>query len=92
MIMQHIRKSLECMFDLNALGEVDILRRVSHHQSSGASVMVGWYWARTYDMPDMIRYLNHWATAALVLVGNSVSKLPMVISIPPIWCHTEKRY
>ncbi|GFS77097.1 RNA-directed DNA polymerase from mobile element jockey [Trichonephila clavipes] len=23
-----------------------------------------WYWARTHDMPVMIRYLDHWATAA----------------------------
>ncbi|GFV42674.1 alpha-2 adrenergic receptor [Trichonephila clavipes] len=23
-----------------------------------------WYWARTYDMPTMIRYLDHWAIAA----------------------------
>ncbi|GFU62355.1 hypothetical protein TNCV_2653301 [Trichonephila clavipes] len=22
-----------------------------------------WYWARTHDMPAMIRYLDHWATA-----------------------------
>ncbi|GFT69481.1 hypothetical protein TNCV_1297661 [Trichonephila clavipes] len=27
-----------------------------------------WYWARTHDMPTMIRYLDHWVTAAL---GNS---------------------
>ncbi|GFX97211.1 hypothetical protein TNCV_557011 [Trichonephila clavipes] len=24
-----------------------------------------WYWARTHDMPAMIQYLDHWATAAL---------------------------
>ncbi|GFT60444.1 hypothetical protein TNCV_4972031 [Trichonephila clavipes] len=24
-----------------------------------------WYWARSHDMPTLIRYLDHWATAAL---------------------------
>ncbi|GFX59507.1 hypothetical protein TNCV_2034361, partial [Trichonephila clavipes] len=24
-----------------------------------------WYWARTHDVPAMIRYLVHWATAVL---------------------------
>ncbi|GFX75769.1 hypothetical protein TNCV_2237411 [Trichonephila clavipes] len=23
-----------------------------------------WYWARTHDMPAMIRYFDHWAAAA----------------------------
>ncbi|GFS96262.1 hypothetical protein TNCV_16391 [Trichonephila clavipes] len=27
-----------------------------------------WYWARTHDMPAMIRYLDHWATAALIQI------------------------
>ncbi|GFW48558.1 putative RNA-directed DNA polymerase from transposon X-element [Trichonephila clavipes] len=26
-----------------------------------------WSWARTHDMPAMIRYLDHWATAALTI-------------------------
>ncbi|GFY32391.1 hypothetical protein TNCV_3558991 [Trichonephila clavipes] len=25
---------------------------------------LSWYWSRTRDMPAMIRYLGHWATAA----------------------------
>ncbi|GFW51836.1 hypothetical protein TNCV_1187681 [Trichonephila clavipes] len=24
-----------------------------------------WYWARTHDMPAMIRYFDHWAIATL---------------------------
>ncbi|GFW97760.1 hypothetical protein TNCV_1425231 [Trichonephila clavipes] len=30
------------------------------------SLVVKWYRARTHDMPAMIRYLDHWATAALL--------------------------
>ncbi|GFW49828.1 hypothetical protein TNCV_1884921 [Trichonephila clavipes] len=26
-------------------------------------MVLKWYWARTHDMPAMIRYLDHWATA-----------------------------
>ncbi|GFX39132.1 hypothetical protein TNCV_359461 [Trichonephila clavipes] len=29
------------------------------------TVGLQWYWARTHDMPATIRYLDHWATAAL---------------------------
>ncbi|GFY16505.1 hypothetical protein TNCV_735341 [Trichonephila clavipes] len=25
---------------------------------------IKWYWDRTHDMPAMVGYLNHWATAA----------------------------
>ncbi|GFX18470.1 hypothetical protein TNCV_3370431 [Trichonephila clavipes] len=30
----------------------------------GAAYGKTWYWARTHDMPAMIRFLDHWATAA----------------------------
>ncbi|GFU41132.1 hypothetical protein TNCV_1058601 [Trichonephila clavipes] len=29
-----------------------------------------WYWDRTHDMPAMVGYLNHWATAAPFLFGR----------------------
>ncbi|GFW46417.1 hypothetical protein TNCV_4811051 [Trichonephila clavipes] len=29
-----------------------------------------WYWDRTHDMPAMVGYLNHWATAALMCCGS----------------------
>ncbi|GFV34004.1 hypothetical protein TNCV_2614021 [Trichonephila clavipes] len=29
--------------------------------------LLKWYWARTHDMPAMIRYLDHFATAAISL-------------------------
>ncbi|GFV97477.1 hypothetical protein TNCV_2039851 [Trichonephila clavipes] len=32
-----------------------------------------WYWALTHDMPTMIRYLDHWATAALDLDESTLS-------------------
>ncbi|GFS53642.1 hypothetical protein TNCV_730681 [Trichonephila clavipes] len=31
---------------------------------SNHSTFSRWFWARSHDMPAMIRYLNHWATAA----------------------------
>ncbi|GFS89903.1 hypothetical protein TNCV_4839881 [Trichonephila clavipes] len=31
-----------------------------------------WYWARTHDMPAMIRYLDHWATTAHPLYPKGV--------------------
>ncbi|GFT38461.1 retrovirus-related Pol polyprotein from transposon 297 [Trichonephila clavipes] len=32
-----------------------------------------WYWDRTHDMPAMVGYLNHWATAARLRMGQTSS-------------------
>ncbi|GFV65984.1 hypothetical protein TNCV_1303751 [Trichonephila clavipes] len=48
-------------------------RRIRQHNISSKDMLKGifedqwekWYWARTHDMPAMIRYLDDWATAAL---------------------------
>ncbi|GFY22873.1 hypothetical protein TNCV_2181341 [Trichonephila clavipes] len=32
------------------------------------NMLTRWYWARTHDMPAVIRYLDHWATAAPTLM------------------------
>ncbi|GFW60766.1 hypothetical protein TNCV_571121 [Trichonephila clavipes] len=39
-----------------------------------------WYWARTHDMPAMIRYLDHWAIAALGGGGNCSSGYVALLS------------
>ncbi|GFY00373.1 hypothetical protein TNCV_1664121 [Trichonephila clavipes] len=39
--------------------------RFSSRQIAALDCGLWWYWARTHDMPAMIRYLDHWATAAL---------------------------
>ncbi|GFW23218.1 hypothetical protein TNCV_3803181 [Trichonephila clavipes] len=36
---------------------------------------VEWYWDRTHDMPAMVGYLNHWATAALKSSSELASTL-----------------
>ncbi|GFX69581.1 hypothetical protein TNCV_1769501 [Trichonephila clavipes] len=41
---------------------VSALDRFNVHRPYTAGIW--WYWARTHDMPAMIRYLDHWATAA----------------------------
>ncbi|GFU48013.1 hypothetical protein TNCV_4967961 [Trichonephila clavipes] len=50
-----------------------------------------WYWARTHDMPAMIRYLDNWDTTALSLSELSISNVDIsrdgrhiskVLSIP----------
>ncbi|GFT07821.1 hypothetical protein TNCV_1214151 [Trichonephila clavipes] len=35
-----------------------------------------WYWDRTHDMPAMVGYLNHWATAAPSATGACRSFAP----------------
>ncbi|GFV84985.1 transposable element Tc1 transposase [Trichonephila clavipes] len=44
-----------------------------------------WYWARTHDMPTMIRYLDHWAIAAPKGILSDVAqrKLLKEIKINP---------
>ncbi|GFX10403.1 hypothetical protein TNCV_1867981 [Trichonephila clavipes] len=37
-----------------------------------------WYWDRTHDMPAMVGYLNHWATAALRTRRRRVMSLSLV--------------
>ncbi|GFS57442.1 general transcription factor II-I repeat domain-containing protein 2A [Trichonephila clavipes] len=32
--------------------------------TKGTDICTAWYWDRTHDMPAMVGYLNHWATAA----------------------------
>ncbi|GFW48474.1 hypothetical protein TNCV_1110331 [Trichonephila clavipes] len=39
-------------------------KRAATHASLPYTADLKWYWARTHGMPAMIRYLDHWATAA----------------------------
>ncbi|GFX41836.1 hypothetical protein TNCV_389491 [Trichonephila clavipes] len=48
---------------VNTSVSVDIWIPVTVSQRENAAGL-WWYWARTRDMPAMIRYLDHWATAA----------------------------
>ncbi|GFW52610.1 hypothetical protein TNCV_2391901 [Trichonephila clavipes] len=50
-------------------------------------VNLRWYWDRTHDMPAMVGYLNHWATAALTFIGAA---LPPEREAPPR--SSQKRY
>ncbi|GFV21263.1 hypothetical protein TNCV_4323031 [Trichonephila clavipes] len=50
-------------------------------QSVFLDVTVKWYWDRTHDMPAMVGYRNHWATAA----HNKDSET--VIEIEHLMCH-----
>ncbi|GFW94377.1 hypothetical protein TNCV_1433121 [Trichonephila clavipes] len=38
---------------------------------------IKWYWARTHDMPAMIRYLDHWATAATPRFDGRIHGIPL---------------
>ncbi|GFU54731.1 hypothetical protein TNCV_1037761 [Trichonephila clavipes] len=46
----------------------------SHYTGCAAT---GWYWARTHDISAMVRYPNHWATAA----PRQIEKLMHVKSV-----------
>ncbi|GFS48543.1 uncharacterized protein TNCV_309741 [Trichonephila clavipes] len=41
-----------------------------------------WYWAQTHDMSVMIRYLEHWATAALAVVWRPITGLSRYHTTP----------
>ncbi|GFW54722.1 hypothetical protein TNCV_2653621 [Trichonephila clavipes] len=44
------------------------------HSRPMSTLRIKWYWARTLDMPAMIRYLDHWATAVLTLMQELSTK------------------
>ncbi|GFX65334.1 hypothetical protein TNCV_3168811 [Trichonephila clavipes] len=49
-------------------------------------LQVKWYWDRTHDMPAMVGYRNHWATAAphapklLFFCGTRLELTPMSLN------------
>ncbi|GFY09673.1 hypothetical protein TNCV_381671 [Trichonephila clavipes] len=57
--------------------DVSALYRFNVHRCPTRRVL--WYWARTHDIHAMVRYPNHWATAALKIVG----KLALMLKNPP---------
>ncbi|GFT24682.1 uncharacterized protein TNCV_2856181 [Trichonephila clavipes] len=48
--------------------DVSALDRFNLHRCPSEGSLE-WYWARTHGMPTMIRYLDHWAIAALLSLG-----------------------
>ncbi|GFX56091.1 uncharacterized protein TNCV_1954111 [Trichonephila clavipes] len=49
-------------------GNMEVIRAYRTFEGSN------WYWDRTHDMPAMVGYLNHWATAALIVIWNESPK------------------
>ncbi|GFV03596.1 putative DD41D transposase [Trichonephila clavipes] len=73
------KRSLECLFDLGALGKIQILIAVSHHQSSesgkGASKFIDWYrpicclTKKRYQLPARRRFVE-WAQNGIAVVPD----------------------
>ncbi|GFT79899.1 hypothetical protein TNCV_4598131 [Trichonephila clavipes] len=56
---------LEMSEQEQGIEKLESLDPVQSRASPPYTAGLSWYWARTHDMPAMIRYIDHWATVVL---------------------------